>query len=188
MPPLERCIGNKFGKKVFELVDHHFPRDSPLRKLFNRNSVKISCSCTKNIKTIISSKNNKLLKPANGNDVNRRECNCRNPRNCLLNGKCLKEGLIYSSKVISNLGTREYIGVTKNTFKERWDGHNFDANHIDYRTRTTLANYIWSLKERNIPFSQTWQIETHAKSYCPEIGYYNACCMEKYLIFKYFTF
>ena len=185
-PPWNDALATNLGRRFLELIDHHFPRDSPLHKLFNRNNVKISYSCTKNVKTIISNKNNKLLKPDNNNNTNGRECNCRNPRNCPVNGHCLKESLVYSSKIVSNSETREYIGVTKNTFKERWDGHNFDANHIDYRHRTTLANYIWSLKERNIPFSQTWQIETHAKSYSPEIGYCNACCVEKLLIFKYF--
>ena len=137
------------------------------------------------MKAIITGHNSKLLRPAEI-DENRRKCNCRSAANCPINGNCLEESLIYSSKVSSNLGTREYIGVTKNTFKERWDGHNFDARHIEYRTRTTLANYIWSLKERNIPFEQTWSIEAHAKSYSPEAGYCDACCVEKYLIFKHF--
>ena len=131
-------MATNLGRRFLELIDHHFPRDSPLHKLFNRNSVKISYSCTKNVKTIISNKNNKLLKPDNNNDANGRECNCRNPRNCPVSGHCLKESLVYSSKVVSYSETREYIDVTKNTFEERWDGHNFDANHVDYTTSTEL--------------------------------------------------
>ena len=184
-PPWNDALATNIGRRFLELIDKHFPNNSPLRKLFNRNNVKISYSCTKNMKSIIASNNSKLLRPEE-NTVNGRKCNCRSPENCPLNGKCLEESLIYSSKVSSNLGTKEYIGVTKNTFKERWDGHNFDARHIEFRHRTTLANYIWSLKERNIPFEQTWSIEAHARSYSPEAGYCNACCVEKYLIFKYF--
>ena len=184
-PPWNDASATNIGRQFLELVDKHFPRGSQLHKLFNRNSVKISYSTTKNIKAIITGNNSKLLRPAR-NDENRRDCNCRSPGNCPLNGRCLQESVIYSSKVSSNVETKEYIGVTKNSFKERWDGHNFDARHINYRHRTTLANYIWSLKERNIPFVQTWAIETSARSYSPEAGFCDACCVEKYLIFKYF--
>ena len=184
-PPWNDALATNLGRRFLELIDHHFPRDSPLHKLFNRNCVKLSYSCTKNIKSIITSNNAKLLRPTNNND-NRRQCNCRSAQNCPLDGRCLQESVVYSSKVVSNVGTREYIGVTKNTFKERWDGHNFDARHIGSRHRTTLANHIWTLKENNVPFVQTWAIESNARSYSPEVGHCDACRVEKYLIFKYF--
>ena len=141
-------MATNIGRRFLELIDKHFPNNSPLRKLFNRNNVKISYSCTKNMKSIIASNNSKLLKP-DENTVNGRKCNCRSPENCPLNGKCLEESLIYSSKVSSNLGTKEYIGVTKNTFKERWDGHNFDARHIEFRHITTLANLVFEGKKHS---------------------------------------
>jgi len=50
----------------------------------------------------------------------------------------------------NNNETRSYIGVTKNTFKERWNAHNYYHRHIRERHRTTLANYVWSLKEKKI--------------------------------------
>ena len=95
-----------------------------------------------------------------------------------MDGKCLKESLIYSCKVDTNSGSRGYIGVTKNSFKSRWNGHNSDARHIENRHSTTLANHVWSLKEQNIPFSQKWSIEIHAQVFSPEIGFRNACSIE----------
>ena len=84
--------------------------------------------------------------------VNSRVSSGRSSACDLILMKYLEESLIYSSKVLSNFGTKENIGVTKNTFKELWDGHNFATRHVEYRHRTTFANYIWSLKEGNIPF------------------------------------
>ena len=147
--------------------------------------VKISYSTTKNMRSIITSNNNKLLKPLN-NGNNPRECNCVPASSCPVDNKCLKSSLVYSCKVESNSESKAYIGVTKNSFKERWNAHQHYHRHIEERHRTTLANYIWSLKERNIPFSENWSIETHGQTYSPEIGYCNACSIEKYFIFKYF--
>ena len=39
-------------------------------------------------------------------------------QNCPLDGRCLQESVVYSSKVVSDVGTREYIGVAKNAFKK----------------------------------------------------------------------
>ena len=78
----------------------------------------------------------------------------------------------------NRLGAILLIGVTKNTFKERWDGHNFDAQHIGSRHWTTLANHILASKENNIPFEQTWAWESNARSYSPEVGHCDACRVE----------
>ena len=189
-PPWNDALASNLGRRFLELVDQCF-KDTPLAKLFNRNTVKVSYSCTKNMKSIITGNNMKLLRPRpNGNhsvpEGNERECNCRSGYPCPVDGKCLRSGLVYSCKVDSNIGPRSYIGVTKNTFKERWNAHNYYHRHIEERNRTTLANYIWSLKERSIPFTESWSIEAYGHSYSPEIGYCNACTIEKYLIMKHF--
>ena len=42
------------------LIDKHFPKDKNFHKIFNRNSVKVSYSCTENMKSIITA-HKKLL-------------------------------------------------------------------------------------------------------------------------------
>ena len=141
----------------------------------------MSYSCTKNIKSIITSHNNKLINPVErGND---RMCNCIGFQ-CPVNGECLKSDLVYSCKVESANEVREYIGSTKNSFKVRWNAHNSDARYISKRTKTTLADYIWSLKEKNIVYSQSWKVELSTKVYCPEIGVCGTCLSEKYWLLK----
>ena len=43
------------------LVDKHFPKDHNLRKVFNRNTTKISYSCMNNTKQIIDNRNKCIL-------------------------------------------------------------------------------------------------------------------------------
>ena len=185
-PPWNDSLKTNLGKKFLALIDKHFRRGTFLGKLFNRNTVKISYSCTKNMKAIITGQNNKLIKPRgnNNNDNNSRLCNCVG-FDCPVDGECLKSELVYSCKVETANGSKEYIGSTGNTFKERWNHHNHDFRYIGNRTKTTLANHIWNLKENNEAFSTNWTIELSAKSYTPEAGFCNTCATEKYMLIKH---
>ena len=184
-PPWNDSLKTNLGKKFLSLIDKHFKKDTYLGKLFNRNTIKLSYSCTKNMKSIITGQNSKLTKPqATQNQTQNNLCNCVGFE-CPVNGECQKSELIYSCKVESQAGSREYIGATKNTFKIRWNAHNSDARYISNRHNTSLANYIWTLKETNQVFTKEWKIELSAKSYCPEMKYCNTCSTEKYWIMKH---
>jgi len=41
-PPFSKNTSTNIGHKFFGLVDKHFPNDHKLRKIFNRNTIKIS--------------------------------------------------------------------------------------------------------------------------------------------------
>ena len=136
-PPWNDALKTNLGKKFLALIDKHFKKNTFLGKLFNRNTVKLSYSTTKNIKSIITSHNNKLINPVER--TNDRLCNCVGFQ-CPVNGECLKSDLVYSCKVESANEVKEYIGSTKNSFKVRWNAHNSDARYISKRTKTTLAD------------------------------------------------
>ena len=55
-PPFSKSVQTDIGKKFLTLVDKCFPHKNPLRKIFNRNTVKISYSCTSNIKQAIDNR------------------------------------------------------------------------------------------------------------------------------------
>ena len=61
-PPYNRAVKTNIGKCFLALIDKHFPPGHRLRKTINRNCVKISYSCTKNMKAIIQAHNNKILR------------------------------------------------------------------------------------------------------------------------------
>ena len=60
-PPYNKAVKTNIGKRFLALIDKHFPPGHRLRKIINRNCVKISYSCTKNVKAIIQAHNNKIL-------------------------------------------------------------------------------------------------------------------------------
>ena len=75
-PPWNASVETEIGTKFFELLERHFPERHCYRKFINRNSVKLSYSCTENLKAIILKKNRKLIQercPAEQPKM----CNCR---------------------------------------------------------------------------------------------------------------
>ena len=54
----------------------HFLKQDKLDKIFKRNAVKVSYSCTKNIKSIVQSHNKNILHKAEDN-ANWKLCSCR---------------------------------------------------------------------------------------------------------------
>ena len=67
------------GKYFLRLIDKHFKQDNILHKIFNRKTLKISYSCTKNISQIINSHNNELINKFH-NRVNNNNTNSKKNR------------------------------------------------------------------------------------------------------------
>ena len=73
-------------RKIFlNLIKKHFPPHHKFHKLFNKNTVKINNSCTRNIKTIINSHNAKIL--FSKKSTEQRTCNCLNKVNLSIGTK-----------------------------------------------------------------------------------------------------
>ena len=86
------------------------------------------------------------------------------PENCPLQGKCQIEGenVVYVCTVTRNdNGLQEkYCGSTQ-WFKSRWYQHNSNERHWKNRNKTSLAGYIWKLKENDSSCS----LRSHLKGY-----------------------
>ena len=95
-PPWSSRVRFNIGRKFLQLLDKHFPKGSPLRKICNRNCVKLSYSTTKNMSRIIAAHNAKTLSE-NKDESGQRMCNCRNKEACPLQGKCLQESVVYEA-------------------------------------------------------------------------------------------
>ena len=87
-PPYSSAIRSNIGKEFLNLVSKCFPPGHPLRKIFNRNSVKVSYSGTPSIEKIISSTNKKILAPPKPEE---RPCSCPSGKPCPLGGVCLSK-------------------------------------------------------------------------------------------------
>ena len=84
--PIQQECFNKSRKPIPKLINKHFPRHHKFYKLFNKNNVKVSCSCMPNMKNIINTHNKKIINPPKDNTT--RTCNCIRKHQCLLNKKC----------------------------------------------------------------------------------------------------
>ena len=85
-PPFSKNTSNNIRHKFLALVDKHFPKDHKLRKIFNRNTIKISYSYMNNTKQIIDNHNKRILTASIQIDNtataaatidNNKTCNCR---------------------------------------------------------------------------------------------------------------
>ena len=88
-PPFSQNVATNIGKKFLRIIDEHFPPSSPLHKIFNRNTIKISYRCTPNLGKTISAHNSRILYPP----IERKEknCNCRDKASCPVEGQCLEK-------------------------------------------------------------------------------------------------
>ena len=109
--PDSKNVKTNIGKIFLNLIKKHFPPHHKSHKLFNKNTVKISYSCTRNIKTIINSHNAKVL--FRKKSTEQRTYNCLNKVNCPLEQKCLTANIVYKAKVTSsnqNYQEKVYFG------------------------------------------------------------------------------
>ena len=108
-PPFSKNTSTNIGHKFLALVDKHFPNDHKLRKIFNRNTIKISYSCMNNTKQIIDNHNKRILTASTQIDNtaaaaatidNNKTFNCRQKNTCPLDEKL--------PAIISNLSSHRH--------------------------------------------------------------------------------
>ena len=174
----------RLGKQFLNLLDTCFPSTNKLHKILNRNTVKISYKCMPNMKQIISNHNKTILNKDNNTECKTNNCNCRIKEACPVNQKCQTSSLIYQATVTRHHNNKEesYIGLTDNTFKTRYNGHTSSFRNEQYRNATTLSNYIWTLKDRNINYSLKWKIIDRGRAYQPSGKNCGLCDLEKFYI------
>ena len=167
-------------------MDKHFPVGNPLRKIFNRNNVKMSYRCTSNLGMKIAAHNAKILKSGATVDEIPRTCSCRKKNECPVENQCLTESVVYQAVVNRDDGvTDSYVGLTENSFKDRWTKHKSSFKTRNPKNASGLSRYIWNLQDEKIGFSIEWKIISRAKPFDPGTGVCRLCIREKYfIIFK----
>ena len=117
-PPFTQTVKTNVAKSLFRLLDKHFPKSHLLYKIFNRNTIKVSYSCTNN--------GSQMIKQHNRNIFNKKEkqtnlCNCRNKNLCSLNENCKVQNVIYKFTVSATqtFKQRAYLGIAEGNLKQR---------------------------------------------------------------------
>ena len=90
-PPFNKNVQTDIGRMFINLIDKCFPTGHKLKKIFNRNTIKLSYSCTLNMKQVIDGHNKAMIKKTTKpeEDQPKKMCNCRNETECPLEGGCL---------------------------------------------------------------------------------------------------
>ena len=182
-PPFSKTVKTCLGRKFLQLIDKHFPKGSKLYAIFNRSTVKVSYSCMPNVATIIKAHNSRAVKKHSlaSNPKHERLCNCRNPSNCPLKGKCLTSNIVYKA-TLEKAGSGEkkhYIGLTGGPFKQRYANHLSSFKHERYKDATELSKHAWELKTKGEDFSISWSIVTQAPAYTGNSKRCALCLAEK---------
>ena len=172
-PPYSKHVTTNVGKKFLSIVHDCFKKSHPLRKIFNKNTIKVSYSCMPNLEAKISSHNKTILANLNGIINVKSECP--------LDGHCLTSNVIYQATVVTETSTDTYIGLTENHFKTRYRNH-LASFRDKSKNATNLSRYIWSLKENNSNYVLRWRILAGANPYSKTNKTCNLCITEKYFI------
>ena len=179
-PPFSNNAKTNVGKIFMSLVRKHFPRHHKFHKIFNPNTLKLSYSCMPNVESIIKQHNSKLLNPVHLNQLE--PCNCRNPQQCPLDGKCLTKCIVYKSTVKTQNSEHVYFGIAEKEFKPRYRNHLSSFKLPQYENDTELSKFIWTLKEKGITYDICWSIATHAFPYKCGTSRCDLCLSEKVII------
>ena len=90
-------------------------------QVLNRKTWKISYRNSPNLKKIIATDNQRVIRKSE-KTVESNMCNCTK-NSCLLGGKCQMNKRVYQATVKSENDTQRYVGLTSTTFKSRWANH-----------------------------------------------------------------
>ena len=159
-PPYNKSVSTNIGRVFLNLLDKHFHKEHRLNKIFNRNSVKVRYSCTRNIEHIIKNHNRKITE-SYIEKCAETSCNCKEKNKCPLEGNCLIKNIVYMATVETETNSSSYVGMTGNSIKTRYYNHIKSFKNKRYKNETELSKYIWKLKEKEVEHTITWKKLRH---------------------------
>ena len=179
-PPYSMNVQTNIGREFLNLVSKHFPKNHRYNKIFNKNNIKVSYSCTDNLQTIIKKHNRKILETSKTPSTEN-NCNCRKKNNCPLKNNCLTSSVVYNANVTIKSDTtgKNYIGLVEGTFKQRYTQHKLSFRKRNYSNSTELSKHIWTLKDNNTNFTINWSILATAPAYSNKSKRCHSCLTEK---------
>ena len=189
-PPFSKNVKTNVGENFLKLIEKCFPKNHPLNKIINKNTIKISYKCMPNFKKSISRHNQGIkneeqreIDQQGGNPVGNPGCNCNVGPCPLVTQNCQTDQVVYRATVTEEDQTlNTYTGLTRNTFKQRYNGHRYTFNHRNTPNSTTLSTHLWKLKDERNNYDIKWNIVDRAPDFNPTTRKCRLCLKEKYYI------
>ena len=136
-----------------------------------------------NVGKIIAAHNSKTLSTETSTTVQPRSCNCRQPKDCPLNGRCMSSCVVYKATVTApGKPTKAYYGLTEGAFKTRYANHQTSFNRETHIKDTELSKYVWDLREQGLVGKVQWEIAKRAYPYKCGSRKCDLCLTEKLAI------
>ena len=129
------------GKIFIKLINKHFSTNK-LHKIFNRNTRKLSYSCTvlqikRHNKKVYNTPQKKKKKKKNC-------CHCKVKNECSQSGDCLQRNIIYQATRRSKENTKNLCSCNRRTQEKRCYRHKTSFNtKKKYEHITKLSRHIW---------------------------------------------
>ena len=133
-----------------------------------------------NVKSIITSHNTRIIRKNQPQHISAENCNCRNKHACPLQ-KCMSKDIVYKAATPTGntQDTKHYIGMTSNTFKERYRNQIKSFTHNKHSNETELSKHVWHLNQNKTDFTINWSIIKESISYTRGSKRCNLCLDEK---------
>lgn len=134
---IHQDVKTNIASAAIKLMVKLFADEKLLHKLFNKNNLKVSYSCSGN-----------MPKRINAHDINilythmHRQCNCRNK--CPLGEACLIKNVVYCSGSEEKL----YIGGGDGEWKSRFHNHKMSMRNAKYKNATNILIIIGRRRNR----------------------------------------
>ena len=176
-PPFTQNVKTNIRKIFLKLVKQHFPKHHKLNKIFNKNTLKLSYCCMKNMSSIIKQQKVNIL---SAKSKEKHSCNCRNKEFCPHEGHCLRECMVYEAKISAEDNVKLHYGACKGEFKSRF--YNHMKSFWDRGNERELSKYIWQLKDESKNYNICWKIFMYATPYKCGTRRCNLCLTETYVI------
>ena len=177
-------VSTNVGRRFLTLGDKHFPKDHKLRKISNRNTIKISYSCMNNTKQIIDNHNKCILNPPVHTDKTANNVTADKRTHAHLTETASNHQL--STKRSSNVRTITLLKRKSDSQKRLQDKiqkpHIASFRHEKHRNSTELSKHIWPLKDKNIDHYISWRIISSCSTYNSSSKRCNLCLEEKFFI------
>ena len=103
-PSFSKNVKTNVAREFLKLIDKHFPHNNKLHKIFNRHTVRVSYSCSENMKCFINRHNKTILKKHDKQNTTKhtndsRLGNCRNHNQCPMQGNYLQANVVYKAEI-----------------------------------------------------------------------------------------
>ena len=158
-PPYCMSVKTNIARKFINLVKRHFTGKNPLKRLFNKNNMRVSYCCMDNMETIIKQQNAKILKDKT--EEIEESCNCRDKSKCPFKDQevsCRSKNIIYKAEVKTKTSCKYYIGLSEPEFKKRYNNHTSSFNLERNVKPTLLSEHVKDLKRKGEEFKINWSV------------------------------